>query len=67
MTNTVIIRSPYPNHQDVLVEICGAMDQDGVRPLQSFIRLKEGEETRQYVHSGSFLGISEIPREPATE
>ena len=59
MTTTVIIKSPKPNHHDVLVQLI-----DGhTGRIQGTIRVKEGEETRQYVYDGRELKITEISKE----
>ena len=61
MTTEVIVKSPSPNHQDVLVktvsqQTCAVMSEQ---------RLREGEEVSLYVHSGQSLQIYEIAKEPA--
>lgn len=63
MTTTVIIKSPFPNHHDISIEVLGAMDSDGHSPLLREVRLTDGQEQQFYVYSGQTLSISEIAKE----
>lgn len=59
----LIVKSPYPNHQDVLVEVLGPVKEDGCQRLLQEVRLTEGEEHQFFVYSEQTLHISEIERE----
>jgi len=61
MTTAVIITSPKPNHQDVLVTAISPLSGS----LLSKNRLQEGESITLYVHSTSHLVIEEIEKLPA--
>lgn len=61
MTTQVIIKSPAPNHQDVMV--C-TTDPTTKAVLESH-RLREGEEISLYIHSAQGLSITEVAKEPA--
>lgn len=58
MTTQVIIKSPSPNHLDLLVEEV----QDG-RAIAGSTRVREGEEVTLNVYGSRTLRISEIQRE----
>lgn len=62
MTTRVIIKSPKPNHQDVMVKTVSPQTSD----VMSEQRLREGEEVSLYVvHGIQSLLIAEIEKEPA--
>lgn len=60
MTTQVIVKSPSPNHQDVMVKKVSPQTGD----VMSEKRLREGDEVSLYVHEGMSLQISEIAKEP---
>lgn len=61
MTTQVIVKSPSPNHQDVMV--CTA--DPTTKEVTATHRLREGEEISLYLHSNQGLTISEVAKEPA--
>jgi hypothetical protein len=61
MTTQVIVKSPSPNHQDVMVCVADPTTKE-VREMH---RLREGEEISLYIHSNAGLTISEVAKEPA--
>ncbi|MFZ2982023.1 MAG: hypothetical protein WA085_13405 [Sphingobium sp.] len=61
MTTQVIVKSPSPNHQDVMVRTVTPQTGD----VMSEQRLREGEEVSLYVHGSQSLQIAEIAKEPA--
>jgi hypothetical protein len=61
MTTQVIVKSPTPNHQDVLVKT--VIPQTG--DVMSEQRLREGEEVSLYIHGSQSLAIEEVAKEPA--
>jgi hypothetical protein len=61
MTTQVIVKSPRPNHLAVKVEALDPTDYDRVFSTEV---LGDGDSTaRFYVHSGSMLRITEVPKE----
>lgn len=65
MTTSVHIRSPAPNHQDLLVEV-QQVGRDGAWHAVSATRVKEGGLLSQHVYGGQRLVITETTRaEPA--
>lgn len=61
MTTQVIVKSPKPNHQDVLVKTVNPQTGE----TWSEQRLREGDEVSLYVHDAMSLQISEVAKEPA--
>lgn len=61
MTTQVIVKSPKPNHHDVLVKTVSPQTGD----VMSEQRLREGEEVTLYVHGSQSLQITEVSKEPA--
>ncbi len=64
MTTAVIIRSPSPNNQDVLVQKQVVSREGAYAPVGEAIRVTEGMAVTEYVHSGQRLVITEITRVP---
>lgn len=63
MTTTVIIKSPFPNHRDISIEVLGPVEEDGCQRLIQEFRLTDGQEQKLYVYPGQTLSISEIEKE----
>ncbi len=63
MTTTVVIRSPAPNHQDVLVQLEDVRPDGTTFQVGNARRLKEGGTITEHVHGGRRLVITEIARE----
>lgn len=61
MTTQVIVKSPSPNHLDVMVCVADPTTKE-VREMH---RLREGEEISLFIHSAQGLTISEVAKEPA--
>lgn len=61
MTTQVIVKSPTPNHQDVLVKAVSPQTGD----VMSEKRLREGEEVTLCVHGSQSLQITEVAKETA--
>jgi hypothetical protein len=59
MTTTVIIKSPNPNHNDLLVKIINPKTQEEY----STKRLTDGEEASLYVYGSQSLVIDEIAKD----
>jgi hypothetical protein len=59
MTTQVFIRSPSPNHQDLMV--CAV--NPTTKEVTSTHRLHEGEELGLYLHSNQGLTITEVAKE----
>lgn len=62
MTTKVIVQSPTPNHQDVLVRVLNPTTREQYGPDR---RLREGEQAEFYVHGGAELSVTEVPKEPS--
>ena len=63
MTTTVVIRSPAPNHEDLVVQL-QAVDAAGAwLNAGPPVRLTEGMSVSEYVHGGKRLVITEARRE----
>lgn len=61
MTTQVTIKSPSPNHLDVLIKaVC---PPTGCVMIER--RLREGEEATLYLHDGQCLHIYEVAKEQA--
>lgn len=58
MTTTVIIKSPSPNHEDLLVNL---IDITTGQPFQGY-HLTDGDELTLYVHSGQGFSVQEVPK-----
>jgi hypothetical protein len=59
MTTKVVISSPNPNHENVLVRTVNP--NDGTQVVPDMV-LTDGESCERYVHSTSRLEISEVPK-----
>lgn len=66
MTTSVHIRSPAPNHQDLMVEV-QQVGRDGAWRPVSATRVKEGGLLSQHVYGGQRLVITEVTRDPPPE
>jgi len=58
MTTRVIIQSPAPNHQAVLVKV---LDPGTGKVFQEH-HLEDGQQMEVYLHSGAKLDITEVPK-----
>ncbi|MBW6402078.1 hypothetical protein KPL78_29800 [Roseomonas sp. HJA6] len=63
MTTAVVIRSPSPNHQDVLVQKQAVNREGAFVDVGQAVRVTEGMAVTEYVHGGQRLVITEVTRE----
>lgn len=63
MTTTVVIRSPAPNHQDVLVQKQSVAVDGSWADVGAPVRVTEGMAVTEYVYGGRRLVITEATRE----
>lgn len=63
MTTAVVIRSPAPNHQDVVVQKQSVGADGAFADVGVPFRVTEGMAVTEYVHGGQRLVITEAARQ----
>lgn len=63
MTTSVVIRSPVPNHLDLMVQLEDVREDGTAFRVGNPRRLKEGGTITEHVHARRRIVITEVPRE----